>query len=179
MNLREIHMTDAEAYLQLLRRVEAESPYALLEPGERNTSIREQQDEITHILARENQAIFVVEDGPTLVGWIGAFGEPYRRVSHSVLVGVGILAEYQQLGIGTWLFEALEKWARHQRIHRLELLVQTGNKAGIALYQKMGFQIEGTKRESYVLNGAYVDEYLMAKIITPPAPPPPNRYPRW
>lgn len=179
MNLREIHPTDAAAFIDLLASIEEDSPFALLEPGERKTTYQEQWEEINAILARDNQVIFVVEYQEILVGWLGAFGEPYRRVKHSVLVGVGIRKEYRNKGIGTHLFEALENWAWAQGIRRLELLVQTGNEAGISLYRKMGFQIEGTKRESYCIDGKYVDEYLMARILKKPVPPPKSIYPRW
>lgn len=179
MNLREIHVTDAEAYLELMTAIEEESPYALLEAGERRTSVREQMDEINHILSADNQTILIVEDGATLVGWIGAFGERYQRISHSVLVGVGVRKTYQGKGIGTWLFEELEKWAWDRQIRRLELLVATKNKAGSKLYRKMGFQIEGTKRESYQIDGEYIDEYLMAKLLKQPEPPKKDRFPKW
>ena len=68
-------------------------------------------------------------------------------------------------GIGAKLFEALEEWANQQSIHRLELTVMTYNTAGIALYKKMGFEIEGTKRDSLLIDGKYVDEYYMSKLL--------------
>lgn len=179
MNLREIHVTDAEAYLKLLSSIEADSPYALLEPGERRNTIRDQMEEIESILARPNQTILIVEDGAELVGWIGAFGEHYRRIRHSVLVGIGVRSDYRGRGIGTWLMGELEKWAWGNQIRRMELLVQTSNKTGINLYRKMGFQIEGTKRDSYVIDGKYVDEYLMSKLLIKPEKPKKNPFPKW
>lgn len=179
MNLRPIHSTDAAAFIRLQEQIEAESPYALLEGGERRTGVREQQSEIEELLGRENQIIFVVEDRDALVGWLGAWGEPYRRIRHSVLIGVGVLAAYRRQGVATRLFEALEDWAWKHDLRRLELLVQTGNTAGINLYRKMGFQIEGTKRQSYCIDGKYVDEYLMSKLLVVPEKPPHNPYPRW
>lgn len=179
MNLREIHATDAAAYVQLLAQIERESPYALLEPEERRTTIQEQWDEIEQIRRSDNQMIWIVEDRDRLVAWLGAFGERYRRVSHNVLVGIGVLAPYRNQGLGTRLFSALEQWAWKHQIHRLELFVANENQAGIALYQKMGFQIEGTRRESYQIDGRYVDEYLMAKLLIPPEPPKKNLYSKW
>ena len=32
--------------------------------------------------------------------------------------------------------------------------------------KKMGFEIEGTKRDSLRVDGVYVDEYYMAKLLT-------------
>ncbi|OAO80482.1 hypothetical protein A0O32_1432 [Anoxybacillus flavithermus] len=41
----------------------------------------------------------------------------------------------------------------------------TQNQAGIALYKKMGFEIEGIKKHSLLVNGRFMDEYYMAKIL--------------
>ncbi|MEM7373322.1 MAG: GNAT family N-acetyltransferase [Bacteroidota bacterium] len=179
MNLRKIHETDAEPFLRLLEQIERESPFALLEPNERTTSIREQKEDIQDILARDNQIIFVVEDRDQLVGWLGIYGGGYRRNHHSGLVAVGVLESYHRQGIGKWLFEEGEKWAWKQKFRRLELLVAAENKPGIGLYRKMGYQIEGTKRDSYQIDDRFVDEYLMAKLLIKPEPPEHNPYPKW
>ena len=88
-----------------------------------------------------------------------------KRNKHSVYLVIGILAQYRGLGIGTKLFEQLEKWAKEQNIHRLELTVVTRNEAGLRLYKKMGFEIEGTKRHSLYIDGKFVDEYYMSKLL--------------
>ncbi|WP_428848894.1 GNAT family N-acetyltransferase [Terribacillus saccharophilus] len=50
-------------------------------------------------------------------------------------------------------------------VSRLELTVITENKAGVALYKKSGFDIEGTKRNSLIINGKTYDEYCMSKLL--------------
>ncbi|MEZ4828873.1 MAG: GNAT family N-acetyltransferase [Bacteroidia bacterium] len=179
MNLREIHITDAEAFIRLLSRIESESPYALLEAGERRTTIRDQMAEIESLLESDNHTILIVEDGDELVAWMGAYGSSHRRVRHSVLLAIGVRDDYRRKGIGSWLFQEMEKWAWNHSIRRMELLVLSENKPAIALYRKMGFQIEGTKRESYLLDGEYMDEYLMSKLLIKPEPPKRNPFPRW
>jgi ribosomal protein S18 acetylase RimI-like enzyme len=39
------------------------------------------------------------------------------------------------------------------------------NKAGLALYRRRGFEIEGIKKHSLLLGGRYVDEYYMARLL--------------
>jgi putative acetyltransferase len=46
---------------------------------------------------------------------------------------------------------------------RVELTVFTGNVAAVALYEKFGFEIEGTHRRYAFRNGEYVDAYAMAR----------------
>jgi len=47
----------------------------------------------------------------------------------------------------------------------LELEVSKRNKVGICFYQKIGLEVEGVKRNAFLVNGKYEDELLMAKII--------------
>jgi putative acetyltransferase len=47
---------------------------------------------------------------------------------------------------------------------RIELSVYTDNAAGIVLYEKFGFEIEGTHRRYAFRNGEYVDAYSMARV---------------
>jgi putative acetyltransferase len=47
---------------------------------------------------------------------------------------------------------------------RIELSVYTDNAAGLALYKKFGFEIEGTHRRYAFRGGRYVDAYSMARV---------------
>jgi ribosomal protein S18 acetylase RimI-like enzyme len=165
MEIRHIRVDDAEKFMQLVRRVENEAKYMLLEPGERNTSIDKQMKLIENILKENHSTIFVAEESAELVGYLIAIGNKAKRKRHSVYLVIGILQSYRGKGIGTRLFRKLEEWAKKHKLRRLELTVVTRNDAGIGLYQKMGFEIEGTKKDSLLLEGEFVDEYYMAKLI--------------
>ncbi|OTZ84271.1 hypothetical protein BK771_21450 [Bacillus thuringiensis serovar ostriniae] len=77
----------------------------------------------------------------------------------------GILEQNRGQGIGTALFQHVEEWAKINHISRLELTVVTKNEAGLALYKKSGFEIEGTKRNSLMVDGTYYNEYYMSKLF--------------
>jgi len=59
----------------------------------------------------------------------------------------------------------IEKYAINNGITRLELEVSKKNKIAISLYHKRGFEMEGVKRNAFLVNGKYEDEILMAKTI--------------
>ncbi len=165
MIIRAIRVSDAEQFLNLCKKLDTETQFMMLEPGERTTTVEQQQAQIERLLPTENRAVFVAERDGQLVGYLAAFGGEFKRNKHSVYIVIGILQDFTGQGIGKQLFLALEDWAHRQHIHRLELTVMTHNKAGIALYKKQGFEIEGTKRHSLLVNGHYVDEYYMAKLL--------------
>jgi|SRR5450755_936112 len=165
MLIRTIHLNDAEQFLQLCLHLDQETKYMLLEPGERTTDIGKQRQRIADVLSHENQTIFVVEHDDRLIGYLRAGGGDYQHNRHNVYIVVGILQAFTNQGIGTALFQTLEAWARSHKLHRLELNVMVHNLAGIALYTKSGFVIEGTRKDAFYINNHYVDEYYMARLL--------------
>ena len=165
MIIRTICEDDAEQFLSLCKQLDLETQFMLLEPGERKTTLEEQRAQIEILLKQENQTIFVAEQDKHLIGYLAASGGTFKRIRHSAYLVIGILQAFTGQGIGTQLFQRLEDWAKQQHIHRLELTVMTHNTVGIALYKKQGFAIEGTKRHSLLINGQYVDEFYMSKLL--------------
>jgi RimJ/RimL family protein N-acetyltransferase len=165
MKIRELVESDAEAFLALARAIDAESRFMMYEPGERQTTIAQQIERIRSLHARDNQLMLVVEHEGQLVGYLGAMGGEFHRNHHSVHIFLGLLERFTGQGLGRRLFEETEQWARQQGLHRLELTVMAHNTRGFALYQKMGFEIEGTRRHSLKVEGVYVDEICMAKLL--------------
>jgi RimJ/RimL family protein N-acetyltransferase len=165
MLIRRIQLNDAKQLLRLRLQLDKETQFMLFDPGERSIDIEEQRHQIERVLLSENQMIFVVEHEGQLVGYLGASGGYARRIHHRVEIVIGILEAFTGQGIGSQLFVAMEKWAREKQLHRLELTVMTHNAAGVALYKKQGFTIEGVRSHSMVVNNRYVDEYYMAKLL--------------
>ena len=50
-------------------------------------------------------------------------------------------------------------------ITRFELDVSVNNPIAINLYKKLGFVIEGERQQSYLIDGEFDNDYIMAKII--------------
>ena len=163
MIIRRLRAADAAAYLELVNITDAESDFMMQEPGER------QMTPFQLVISINSPAnnIFVAEENGKLIGQLIAFNMYGRnkRVVHVVHIGISILKTHWGKGIGTKLFDYMEKWAAENGVKRLELSVMTHNERGIALYKKMGFEIEGIKKASIFVNGVYVDEYLMSKIL--------------
>jgi RimJ/RimL family protein N-acetyltransferase len=165
MLIREIKPADAGSFINLIKRVENESEFMLLEPGERKMLEEEQKKRIEVIRKSHNSTILIAEDNKKLIGYLIVMGGNAKRNKHSVYLVVGVLAEFRGCGIGTKLFEQLEMWAKEHNVHRLELTVVIQNQAGLQLYKKMRFEIEGTKRQSLHIDGKFVDEYYMSKLL--------------
>ncbi|MCG8353477.1 MAG: GNAT family N-acetyltransferase [Chloroflexales bacterium] len=165
VTIRTIQESDAEAFLDLCLRLDVETAFMMLEPGERMRDVAAQRTRIADILASNNQTLLLAEHARALVGYLSARGGTCRRNRHSVHLVIGILQAFTGQGLGARLFAVLEDWAHERGLHRLELTVMVHNTAAIGLYHKLGFVIEGTRKDSLLVNGAYVDEYAMAKLL--------------
>ena len=171
--IRQICEVDANDVLNLSRALDEESRFMMFEPGERKTTLEEQLARIQQVLSSDNSMTFVIEksldenphDQHKLVGLLGAQGGAFHRNHDTVSIFIGILQAYTGLGLGRMLFEEMEKWARSWGAHRLELTVMAHNTRGLALYTKMGFEIEGRLKGTLKVDGEYVDELMMSKIL--------------
>lgn len=166
MLIREITPQDAQNFISLIKRVEAKSNFMLMEAGERATSFEQQLKQLEEMEQQNNKTVFLAElEQGNLVGYLVAIGGSVKRTRHTAYLVIGIVEAYRGKGIGTALFQRLEEWALKQRISRLELTVVTQNNEGIALYKKSGFEVEGTKRNSLLIDGTFYDEYYMSKLL--------------
>jgi RimJ/RimL family protein N-acetyltransferase len=165
VQIRPIRPEDAEAYTRLLAQVDNESAFLLFEPGERTTTGAQWRTMISAMATEEVSTILVAEHEGELVGFLRARGETIRRLRHMLYLVVAVREAFAGQGIGTQLFMAVEEWARERKLHRLYLAVMTNNQRAIALYQKIGFVVEGRHLHAALVNGRYVDEYTMAKLL--------------
>jgi L-phenylalanine/L-methionine N-acetyltransferase len=101
-----------------------------------------------------------------VVGEISLHTSPTRwRMRHVGSIGMAVRDDWQGKGVGTALMEAaLELADNWLNLTRIELSVYVDNAAGIALYEKFGFEVEGTRRRFAFRDGEYVDAYSMARL---------------
>jgi L-phenylalanine/L-methionine N-acetyltransferase len=101
-----------------------------------------------------------------VVGNLGIETFPNRpRIRHAGSIWMAVRDDWQGRGVGTALMRAaLDLAANWLNLSRLELTVYTDNAAGIALYEKFGFEREGTHRRYAFRDGGFVDAYSMARV---------------
>jgi L-phenylalanine/L-methionine N-acetyltransferase len=101
-----------------------------------------------------------------VVGQLGLISHPnVPRRAHVGDLGMAVRDDWQGKGVGTALMQAAVNLAdRWLNLHRLELQVYTDNEAGIRLYKKFGFVVEGTLKDFAFRDGKYVDAYAMARL---------------
>lgn len=161
---RNIEKSDTESLWNMMNQLDYETKFMLYEPGERSKNLARLQGAIDNAVDG-NDLCFLALDENEIIGYITAQIGRVRRAMHSAYIVVGIREKYRNQGIGTEFFKRLNEWAQEKKIVRLELTVLCTNKIALNLYRKNGFEIEGIKRKSMYVDGEYIDEYYMAKII--------------
>jgi len=108
---------------------------------------------------------FVAELEGRVVGMITIGVNQNPRMAHSGDMGMMVAPDYWGIGIGSRLMAAIldlaDNWLNMKRV---DLEVHTDNLAAIHLYEKFGFEIEGTKRFHTFGSGRWTDTYLMARL---------------
>lgn len=100
-----------------------------------------------------------------VVGHLALMVYANPRTSHSGHFGVAVRDDRQGEGVGTALLEAALDLADNRlNLARLDLRVYVDNAPAIALYEKFGFEREGTHRRFAFRGGEYVDAHVMARL---------------
>lgn len=118
----------------------------------------------------ENQRVLVAVDrSDRVVGLlvlVTHLGAPrHHHVAHIDLIATH--PDHQGRGAASLLIrtviEMAEQW---MAIERLELVVFTPNTGAIRLYERLGFEIEGTMANYVFGGGRYVDAHIMARLTS-------------
>ncbi|WP_033166376.1 GNAT family N-acetyltransferase [Clostridium sp. KNHs205] len=164
MQIRNITLKDTDEFIAFQLRLDEETEYMMYEPGERKPQ-RDRTEALIRGAMDGDNFLMVIEDKDKLWGYISAERGGLNRIRHTAYIVTGICTGYRNQGIGTKFFNELDKWAEQNKISRLELTVMCHNETAVGLYEKKGFRKEGIKKNSMLVNGSYVDEYYMAKLL--------------
>jgi putative acetyltransferase len=90
---------------------------------------------------------------------------PEPRMAHSGSLTIGVHDDFHGRGVGSALMRALLAQADGPLgLARVQLEVDVDNQAAIALYQKMGFEVEGRLRGFKLRDGRPSDALVMARL---------------
>lgn len=164
MLIRQAVESDAPKIIPVMKDAE-ESGFMLYGPGERQMKEEPLINFINTLNNTPKSGFFVAQDNEDILGYLLLKAENLSRTSHRAMIAIGVHSNSRGKGVGSKLFEHIITWAKQMQLHRLELTVIETNEHAIKLYKNMGFEIEGTKRDSLLIDEQYVNELYMAKIL--------------
>ena len=105
-------------------------------------------------------------DGDEIAGIATIHSSHKIKARHDGELGIVVAKKYQKQGIGSELIRILIDWCKGNGVTtRISLDTRADNIPAVALYMKFGFEIEGCRRNSTLLNGMYYDLYVMGMMI--------------
>lgn len=158
---------DAVGLHDLLTKVASETEFLSADEGNFHLSPSDLAESLSKRQESPNQICLVAKIGDKLVGVLNVSADQRYRVNHIGDVFIAVRKDYWGHGLGQILMEEAILWAEESGIiRRLELTVQVRNEKAVHIYQKYGFEIEGTKkRGAKTKNGEFLDVYLMGRLI--------------
>ena len=162
VSVRQAREDDAAGVLALRQAVFEETDFMLWEPAEFKDTEDDERKRITRLNSATNSTCFIATDQARVVGFLNAMGSPVNRLRHSSTLVLGVRRSHWSRGVGSALLTEALAWSRAAGLARLELTVHTTNLRAFELYRRHGFEVEGLRQKSLLVNGQFVDEYLMS-----------------
>lgn len=127
--------------------------FTLTQADEFTLTVEQEREFVSGIERHADQVFLIALDAETPARGEGALRDgdvlgvlvlkralPKRKLSHAVELGMSVRSTHRARGVGTAMLDAGIRWARTVPTLRLITLgVYADNKAGLALYRRMGF----------------------------------------
>jgi len=165
--------TDGRALARLFADVRAEGRWLITTPG----SVSEPSEAfwISELIRSDEHLVLVAEADGDVVGNVLVNIERGVATAHVGVLSICIAADWRDVGLGSELVAASQRWVREKSLRKLSLGVFPDNGRAIAVYEKRGFVREGLRRMQYRSGDIFRDEVLMAWFPDDPATTEPQR----
>ena len=111
---------------------------------------------LPHLIALDNNHV---------VGWCDIRTLDVPSAKHSGILGMGLIKSHRGKGLGEKLIHTTLTATKEVGLTRVELTVRETNLPAIALYKKVGFEIEGIQRNAICIDGVYTNHIAMAILF--------------
>ena len=155
---------DAGAILEYLRQIGGETDNLTFGAEGPPFSVEDEEKYISGMYNSSDGILLLAKDNGRIIGNASLSRLP-RRMSHRGELGVSVIKEYWNRGVGGQLIKAILDFARESSFEVIDLEVRSDNARAIHLYEKFGFQRIGSHKEFFKLGGEYVSfDYMCLKL---------------
>lgn len=165
--IRRVTPADAAATADYMRALRAEVADGRLDtvPWRQPPTAEQQGEFLANLDANPHAAMIAAFADAVVVGVVDIVGGQKDFNRHEGRLGISVAPGWRGKGLGRALMNAAIAEARSwPGFCRIELEVVTWNTGAIALYESLGFRVEGRKRKAVNFRGLPEDEFLMALV---------------
>ena len=162
--VRDVTIADAEAIVAILNPIIESRAYTVFaEP----VTVETEREFIAKFPHRGIWKVAVRQDDNRIVGFqvLEPFAGYTTAFAHVAILGTYVDLRERRQGIAKALFETTLAAARQNGYEKIFTFVRADNPAALATYQAQGFEIVGTAFRQAKIDGRYIDEVLIEKIL--------------
>ena len=161
--IRQAQISDAEKLLETIKIYVPQSEYIPKLGQEIKLTLVEEKHWVNSFIINDNSLLLVAEFENEIIGNIDLTGNRRKIMEHTAVIGMGMLKEWRNSGLGTELLKSVINWAKQNPILEIIWLqVYTENVLGMNLYKKMGFKENGIIKNFFKHEEKYFDNLTMS-----------------
>lgn len=167
ITIRTVRETDAQSIIELLNPLIHAGTYTIMDQP---LTIEEQRNFIHTFPKRGIFNIALSENDQKIQGLqsIEPLAPSINALKHVAEISTFVAHTAHRNGIGRRLSHATLQAAKTQGYLKIRATVRADNPQAIAFYRSQGFTIIGTAQKHALIQGTYIDEILMEKLIDEP-----------
>ncbi len=151
---------DAEALLNYLKQIGGETDNLTFGAEGLPITVSEEKRYIDSAAASADNIMLVAKHNGKIIGDASLSRLP-RRMSHRGDLGIAVLRDYWNTGVGSRLLGEIIRLARGASFEVIDLQVRTDNTAAIRLYEKFGFEKIGSHPSFFKISNSDIPFYYM------------------
>ncbi len=114
---------------------------------------------------RTREILLIAKVNDNYAGHLTLQPEEWMASDHVAKLGVIVISEYRNIGVGRALMECAEKTAVEQEYEKIILSTFCDNEIAYALYDSLGYKKVGLRSRHFKMPSGYIDEILMEKHL--------------
>ena len=164
--LRAPRREDGAEMCEYLRTMSSETEFVIRYPEECTETVESEGEFLEKLNSSELNMMIVCEVDGKIAGNCQIMFHGRIKTAHRATLAIGLTREYWGLGIGSAMFDEMEKAARQRGCLQMELEFVEGNARARGLYEKKGFRITGVLDDATRLkDGTLLNNYHMVKKL--------------
>ena len=166
VQIRQAELKDAENLLNCLKTYIPQSEFIPKLTQEIRITVDQERDWINSYLKNNNSLLLIAEYNNEIIGNIDLTGSQRILMEHTAVIGMGMIKEWRNVGLGTILLSNIINWAKNNEVLEvIWLQVYTENIAGITLYKKLGFSENSIIQNFFKHDDKYFHNLTMSLIV--------------
>jgi L-amino acid N-acyltransferase YncA len=164
MEIRDAREADAEEIAGILNSIIALRRFTALDTP---VTAEEERSFIRNFPSRGIFHVAVDSAGHHIVGFqdVSPFADYTHAFDHVGVIGTYVALDHQRQGIAKRLFTTTFEVALRKGYEKIFSYVRADNEVGLLTYLSQGFRIVGTAERHAKIDGRYIDEIVIEKLL--------------